>query len=155
MFDTWNRLPGIVPETHEDTMTKFTLLAATVAVLGGPALAADPAAGEEAFRKCKTCHSVVAPDGTEIQKGGQTGPNLYGIIGRRVAADPDFRYGESLSALGASGAAWDAASFAAYVADPAAHLKTALGDDGAKSKMMFKLPSGGEDVAAYLASVSR
>jgi cytochrome c len=136
-------------------MTKFILLAATVAALGAPAFAADPAAGEQAFAKCKTCHSVVAPDGTEIQKGGRTGPNLYGIIGRGVAADPDFRYGESIAALGATGAVWDAASFAAYVVDPAAYLKQALGDDGAKSKMSFKLATGGEDVAAYLSAVSQ
>lgn len=136
-------------------MTKFILLAATVAALGAPALAGDPAAGEEAFKKCKACHSVIAPDGTEIQKGGRTGPNLYGVIGRGVAADPDFRYGESIAALGATGAVWDAASFASYTADPAAYLKAALGDDGAKSKMSFKLASGGEDVAAYLSSVSQ
>ena len=136
-------------------MTKFILLAATAAVLAGPAVAADPAAGEEGFKKCKACHSVVAPDGTEIQKGGRTGPNLYGIIGRAVASDPDHSYGESLAALGATGAVWDAASFAAYVANPADYLKTALGDDGAKSRMSFKLASGAEDIAAYLVSVSQ
>ncbi len=135
-------------------MTKFILLAVTAAALGLPAFAGDPAAGEDAFKKCKACHSVVAPDGTEIQKGGRTGPNLYGMIGRGVASDPDFAYGASLAALGATGAVWDEASFAAYTADPAAYLKSALGDDGAKSKMSFKLASGGEDVAAYLASVS-
>ncbi|MDM7932405.1 cytochrome C [Tabrizicola sp.] len=136
-------------------MTKFILLAATVVALGAPAFAADPAAGEDAFKKCKACHSVVAPDGTEIQKGGRTGPNLHGVIGRAIASDPDFRYGDSLAALGATGAVWDAASFAAYTADPAGYLKSALGNDGAKSKMSFKLASGGEDIAAYLTSVSQ
>jgi cytochrome c len=136
-------------------MTKFILLAVTAAAFAAPANAQDAAAGEEAFKKCKTCHSVVAPDGTEIQRGGRTGPNLYGVIGRPVASDPDFSYGESIAALGATGAAWDAASLAAYVADPAAYLKSALGDDGAKSKMSFKLPSGGADIAAYLASVAQ
>ncbi|MCX7286636.1 MAG: cytochrome C [Rhodobacterales bacterium] len=136
-------------------MTKFILLAITAAALGAPAFAGDPAAGEEAFKKCKTCHSVIAPDGTEIQKGGRTGPNLYGVIGRAVASDPDFGYGESIAALGATGAVWDQASVAAYVVDPAAYLKSALGDDGARSKMSFKLAKGGEDVAAYLASVSQ
>ena len=135
-------------------MTKFILLAVTAAALGMPAFAGDPAAGEDAFKKCKACHSVIAPDGTEIQKGGRTGPNLYGVIGRGVASDPDFAYGASIAALGATGAVWDEASFSAYVADPAGYLKSALGDDGAKSKMSFKLASGGEDVAAYLASVS-
>lgn len=140
-------------------MTKFILLAATAVALGAafgaPALAADPVAGEEAFRNCKACHSVIAPDGTEIQKGGRTGPNLYGIIGRGIAADPDYRYGDSIAALGATGAVWDAASFAAYTANPAAFLQSALGDDGAKSKMSYKLSAGGEDVAAYLQSVSQ
>jgi cytochrome c len=136
-------------------MTKFILLAVTAAALAAPAFAADPAAGESEFRKCKACHSVIASDGTEIQKGGRTGPNLYGIIGRAVASDPDYSYGDSLAALGATGAVWDAGSFAAYVANPADYLKTALGDDGAKSKMSFKLGAGAEDIAAYLVSVSQ
>ena len=136
-------------------MTKFILLAITTAALAAPAFAGDPAAGEQGFKKCKACHSVIAADGTEIQKGGRTGPNLYGIIGRAVASDPDHSYGESLAALRASGALWDEASFAAYVANPADYLKAALGDDGAKSRMSFKLASGAEDIAAYLVSVSQ
>jgi len=136
-------------------MTKFILLAVTAAAFAAPALAGDPAAGESEFKKCKACHSVIAPDGTEIQKGGRTGPNLYGVIGRAVASDPDHSYGDSLAALGATGAVWDEASFATYVADPAAYLKSALGDEGAKSKMSFKLASGAEDIAAYLVSVSQ
>ncbi len=136
-------------------MKTFILLAVAASALALPAFAGDPAAGEETFKKCKACHSVIAPDGTEIQKGGRTGPNLYGVIGRAVASDPDFKYGESIAALGAKGAVWDEASLAAYVADPAAYLKEALGDNAAKSKMSFKLASGGEDVAAYLASVAQ
>ncbi len=137
-------------------MTKFILSAAVLAAtLAAPAFAGDAAAGEDTFKKCKACHSVIAPDGTEIQKGGRTGPNLYGIIGRAVASDPDFKYGDGILALGATGAVWDEASLAAYVADPGAYLKTATGDDAAKSKMSFKLASGGEDVATYLASVAQ
>lgn len=126
-----------------------------LASMAAPALAGDAAAGEDTFKKCKACHSVVAPDGTEIQKGGKTGPNLFGIIGRAVASDPDFKYGDGILALGATGAVWDEASLAAYTADPAAYLKSATGDDAAKSKMSFKLAAGGEDVAAYLASVAQ
>ena len=136
-------------------MTKFILLGLTVAALSTPALAGDPAAGEDGFKKCKACHSIVAPDGTEIQKGGRTGPNLYGIVGKGVASDPDFSYGDSIAALGATGAVWDEASLAAYTANPAEYLKTALGDPAAKSKMSFKLAAGAEDVAAYLASVAQ
>jgi cytochrome c len=136
-------------------MTKFILLALTAAALAAPASAQDAAAGEETFKKCKACHSVIAADGTEIQKGGRTGPNLFGVIGRAVASDPDFKYGDSLAALGATGAVWDEAALAAYVADPGAYLKSTLADDAAKSRMSFKLASGGEDVAAYLASVAQ
>ena len=136
-------------------MTKFILLAVTAAALAAPAFAGDPAAGEDTFKKCKACHSVIAPDGTEIQKGGKTGPNLYGVIGRAVASDPDFKYGEGLLAVGATGAVWDEAALAAYVADPGAWVKEKSGDEAAKSKMSFKLATGGEDIAAYLASVAQ
>ncbi len=137
-------------------MTKLTFLAALAAMaLAGPALAGDPAVGESDFKKCKACHSIIAPDGTEIQKGGKTGPNLYGIVGHTIASDPDFKYGDSIRAVGATGAVWDESAIAAYVSDPAAWLKATLGDDSAKSKMTFKLGAGGEDIAAYLASVSQ
>lgn len=135
-------------------MTRTMILAGlSVVALAAPALAGDAAAGEKIFMKCKACHSIIAPDGTAIQKGGRTGPNLYGVIGRPVASEPDFDYGNSIKAAGATGAVWDEASVATYVADPAAWLKTVTGDDSAKTKMTFKLPEGGEDVAAYLASV--
>lgn len=135
-------------------MTKLTLtLALAAAMLAGPALAADPAAGEAIFKKCKACHSVIGPDGTEFQKGGKTGPNLYGVIGRPVASMAEFNYGDGILAVGATGAVWDEASLAAYVVDPAAWLKDKSGDPAAKSKMSLKLAEGGADVAAYLASV--
>jgi cytochrome c len=55
--------------------------------------------------------------------------------------------------VGATGAVWDEASLAAYITDPAAWLKEQTGDAAAKSKMSFKLASGAEDVAAYLATI--
>ncbi len=125
-------------------------LTAALCLLAAPALAGDPAKGEAEFKKCKACHAVTAPDGTEIEKGGKTGPNLWGLDGRALAAAPDFKYGESILAAAAAGLVWDEASLAAYVADPTAWLKQATGDDGAKSKMTFKLAKGAEDVAAYL-----
>lgn len=135
-------------------MTKLSLaLSFALTVLSGPVLAADPAAGEATYKKCKACHSIIGPDGTEFQKGGKTGPNLYGVVGRPVASVPEFKYGDGILAVGGTGAVWDEASIAAYVADPAAWLKEKSGDAAAKSKMSFKLAEGGADVAAYLASV--
>ena len=113
----------------------------------------DAAEGEKTFSKCKSCHMIVADDGTEIVKGGRTGPNLYGIIGMQ-AGSMDFKYGKDLVAAGEAGLVWDAANLAEYVADPRGFLRTYLDDSKAKSRMSFKLKSGGEDVAAYLASVA-
>lgn len=135
-------------------MTKFSLIAGlALATLAAPAFAGDAAKGENEFKKCKACHSIVADDGTAIVKGGKVGPNLYGVIGRQIGSVPDFKYGDSIVAAGADGTQWDEAALAAYVADPTAWLKTKLGADDAKSAMSFKLAKGGEDVAAYLASL--
>lgn len=131
----------------------FKLLPALALAFAGPAFAGDPAKGEADFKKCKSCHSIIAPDGTAVQKGGKTGPNLWGIVGNPVASDPDFKYGDGILAAKAAGAVWDEAAIAVYVADPAAWVKTASGQDTAKSKMSFKLSTGGEDMAAYLATL--
>jgi cytochrome c len=128
-------------------------LAIAITVLSSPALAGDPALGEADFKKCKSCHAVIADDGTEIVKGGKTGPNLFGVVGRKIGSFPDFRYGASITAAGADGSVWDEAGVAAYLVDPAKWLQERTGDAGAKSKMTFKLAKGAEDMAAYLATL--
>ena len=134
---------------------KLTLIALAVATLAAaPALAAgDAEKGAKEFTKCKSCHAIVAADGTAIVKGGKTGPNLFGIVGRKAGSEEGFKYGAGLVELGETGLVWDEALIAAYVADPTAFVKEKTGDDAAKSNMTFKLAKGGEDVAAYLASV--
>lgn len=112
----------------------------------------DPAKGEADFKKCRACHAIVAPDGTVVQKGGKTGPNLYGIVGSVVAHDPDFKYGDSTLAVHELGVIWDEEKIVDYLVDPAKWLKEQLDDSKAKSKMTFRLPKGGEDMAAYLAT---
>lgn len=124
--------------------------------LASPALAeGDAAKGEADFKKCKACHAIVGADGAEIQKGGKVGPNLYGVIGRAVGTVEGFKYGESIVAAGAAGIVWDQENLEGYLKDPTAWLKEVTGDAGAKSKMTFKLAKGGEDIAAYLASVAQ
>jgi cytochrome c len=136
-------------------LTKATLFAALGAVaLAAPALAQDAAKGEKEFNKCKTCHAIVAPDGTVIVKGAKTGPNLYGVIGRPLGSYEGFDYGDGILKAGALGLVWDEAMLAEYVKDPTKWLDANSGDPKARSKMAFKLPKGGADVAAYLASVA-
>jgi cytochrome c len=55
---------------------------------GGIAEAAgDVAKGKAAFiRQCAICHTV------EKNGPNRVGPNLFGIIGRKAASEPDFEY---------------------------------------------------------------
>lgn len=126
-----------------------TILAAsaTLIALSLPALAeGDAEKGEKEFRKCKACH-MIASDSDTIVKGGKTGPNLYGVIGRAAGSYDGFKYSDGLAAKNAEGLVWDEAELAAFVTDPNDYL-------GSRSKMTFKLKKGAEDVAAYLASVA-
>lgn len=133
---------------------KLSLIAtAALLAFSAPAFAGDAEKGEKEFKKCKSCHMIEAADGTSIVKGGKTGPNLYGVIGRK-AGSTDFKYGDSILAAGEGGLVWDEENIVAYMADPKAFLAETTGDAAAKSKMSFKLSKGGEDVAAYLASVA-
>jgi cytochrome c len=132
------------------------LLPILALALATPAFAeADAAEGEENFKKCKSCHAIIAPDGTEVQKGGKTGPNLWGVVGRAAGSAADFKYGTGLLAAKDKGVIWDEAQIVTYLADPSAWVKAASGDDAAKSKMTFKLPDAEDaaDMAAYLATI--
>ena len=134
---------------------KTLLIFATGAALSltGAALAeGDAAAGEKLFKKCRSCHTI--SNGDEIIfKGGKTGPNHYGVIGR-VAGSADFKYSKSMIAAGEAGLIWTEELLAEFVANPTAFLKSILDNSKAKSKMSIKLKKGGADIAAYLASVS-
>jgi cytochrome c len=142
-----------INQFKEDAMKISLYVTLAALTLATPALAQDAAEGEKEFKKCKACHMIQAPDGTDIVKGGKTGPNLYGVVGRQVASEEGFKYKDSIKAVGETGLVWDEAELAAYMTDPKAWLAEKTGDDGAKTGMTFKLKKGQEDVAAYLASV--
>ena len=136
---------------------RLTLTALALASLAAPAVAQDIEAGAKTFNQCQTCHVVQNEAGDVLAgKNAKTGPNLYGLSGRLAGTYPEFKYGESIVALGATGFSWDEASFVDYVQDPAKFLKSKLGDDKAKSKMAFKLkkPEDAANLWAYIASLS-
>ena len=135
-----------------------TLIAIAALSFSVPAFAdghstGDAEAGAKTFKKCKSCHMIVADDGEVILKGGKSGPNLYGVIGMTAGTSEGFKYSKDLMAAGEAGLVWDEELLATWVQDPKAFLKDYLDNSKAKSKMSFKLKKGGEDVAAYLASV--
>lgn len=133
--------------------TQLLAALALLPLLPAPAWSQDPAQGEDDFRRCRSCHAIVDDAGEAIVKGGKTGPNLYGVIGRPVASVEDFQYGDSLAAAGEAGIVWDEENLAAYITDPKAWLEEVLDDPGAVSKMTYKHRKGAEDMAAYLASL--
>ena len=135
---------------------KLVTATALLALLSTPALAAegDVAKGEKEFNKCKACHMIQDEAGTDIIKGGKTGPNLYGVIGRTAGTAEDYKYGADLVKAGEAGLVWDEASLAAYIEDPRSFLREYLDDGSAKSKMTFKMKKNTADMAAYLASLS-
>lgn len=62
---------------------------------------ADVKAGEATFAKCKSCHS--------IQEGGPngTGPDLWGVAGRKPASHGGFAYSAAMTEFGAKQPVWD------------------------------------------------
>ena len=46
------------------------------------------------------------------------GPNLHGVVGRRVAGDAGFGYSPVLEAAGRAGEIWDAGRLLRFLEDP-------------------------------------
>ena len=97
-------------------MKKVLVLAALgLAAAAGNAFAADVAAGEKAFAKCKICHAIGEGATNKV------GPQINGLAGRKMASVEGFKgYGADLKAMGDAGKVWDAATLATYLADPKA-----------------------------------
>lgn len=132
------------------------LLGATA--LGPPAQAAepDPERGERLFRDCRACHSVIDETGTARVRGGRTGPNLFGVIGRHAGSVPGFHYSPSMVAAGQDGLRWNEADFVTYVRDATAFLRDYLDEPSARGKMAYKLPDADKarDVWTYLERIA-
>lgn len=89
-----------------------TKTAATAAKAGASAAPSpEYKRGKLLFIQCRACHELQAdaPD--------KVGPNLYGIIGRKVAAREDFGYSPALRAATFS---WDRATLERWIEKPSA-----------------------------------
>ena len=74
-----------------------------------PSGAADTAAGQAQFNKCKICHTVEAAGHSNV------GPNLHGMFGRKAGTAGNFAYSEAMKN---SGIVWDDDTLTKYLRDP-------------------------------------
>lgn len=119
-------------------------------------LPADSQAAERLWADCRTCHAVVSPDGTVLARGGRSGPNLFGLEGRRIAADGDFRfYSDAMRAAGATGTVWTEERFVAYLAGPDQFLRSLTGDANARADMHVEMRQGARDLFRFLQDLSQ
>ena len=73
---------------------------------------ADPTRGADVAKKCAICHT--------FDKGGPNliGPNLYGVLGRKVASHEGYEYSDALKAKGGD---WDYAQLDHMIENPNAY----------------------------------
>jgi cytochrome c len=101
---------------------------------------ADLANGEAKFAICKTCHN------TAQGAGDMTGPDLWGIFGRKAGSEPGFAYSDGMKALGIT---WDAEAIDKWISGPNKMIPqtkmTYIGMENAKDRV---------DLIAYLKTVT-
>jgi cytochrome c2 len=100
-----------------------------------PASAADPARGEQLWRKCASCHTL------EANGRNRAGPRLHGVFGRIAGSVPDYNYSDALKK---SGIVWDAATLDAYIKDSEAFVP------GTKMYGGLSQDADREDLLAFL-----
>jgi cytochrome c len=100
---------------------------------------ANPDKGSKVFSKCKACHKLA--DGAN-----GTGPHLYKVVGRQIAAVSEYGYSGTLAEMGG---VWDANALNGFLKNP---KKYAPG-----TKMSFaglKKESDRANLIAYLAKAN-
>src|SRR4051812_23332969 len=68
--------------------------AAALAALPAPYNTGDLSNGQSKFAFCRSCHTITegGPD--------MTGPNLYGVFGRKAGSKEDYKYSDAVKAAG-------------------------------------------------------
>jgi cytochrome c len=100
---------------------------------------ADIAAGKEVATKCQSCHN--------LDQGGpnMTGPNLFGVLGRKPGSHAGFAYSQGMTDFGNSHPTWDFAHINDFITGPQKYI------DGTKMTFVgLKQRQDRINVIAYL-----
>lgn len=79
-----------------------------------PAYADGPDRGRALFEPCRACHTL------DPNAQPTAGPNLAGLLGRRVAGDSEFDYSPVLRQARAEERRWNRAMLDSFLTDPEA-----------------------------------
>jgi cytochrome c len=115
MFEEPEEKPGYeVPGTKAEKPTEQK--PSEAAQLATLLAKADPAKGADVAKKCEICHN--------FEKGGPNmiGPNLYGVLGRKVASHEGYDYSDALKAKAAEIGTWGYDSVSEMDANPSAFV---------------------------------
>lgn len=140
------------PDLKSVPRTALCLIGSGRAFLFALSVLATAAHADTPLKRCTACHEVRDADQV-IVKGGKSGPNLFGVIGRRAGSADGFAYSDDLAAAGRAGLIYDRETLAAFTTNPNAFLSDVLGRN-ARSKMPLRFPKEAEAAAAYLAKIS-
>jgi cytochrome c len=87
---------------------------AALALLIAVASSAAAQDGAALFEPCRACHAL------DPAAKPMAGPNLAGLLGRKIAGDPQFDYSPVLRQAREEGRTWNAESLEVFIADPEA-----------------------------------
>jgi cytochrome c len=98
--------------------------------------------GAQVAKQCGACHNF------QEGQGAKVGPDLYGVVGRKIASKPGFNYSAALKAKG--GDSWTFDELNKWLKDPRADVPgTAMTFAGLSNE------KARADVIAYLNSLSK
>jgi cytochrome c len=98
--------------------------------------------GVQVAKQCGACHNF------QEGQGAKVGPDLYGVVGRKIASKPGFNYSAALKAKG--GESWTFDELNKWLKDPRADVPgTAMTFAGLSNE------KARADVIAYLNSLSK